>query len=46
MIVRNLYRCKICNFALTHKRHAIDGHMRQRHKMSITDYSAQYESGQ
>ena len=46
MVVRNVYRCKICDFALMHKRGTIDGHMRLRHKISLTDYSAQYESGQ
>ena len=45
-IIRNVYRCKICNFAVTHKRGTIAGHMKQRHKMNIIEYSAEYESGQ
>ena len=45
-VVRNVYRCKICNFASEHKRGSIDRHMRQRHKLSLIEYSAQYESGQ
>ena len=46
MVVRNVYRCKICNFALAHKRGNIDRHMRQKHKITLTEYSAQCESGQ
>ena len=45
MVVRNVYRCKICNHASEHKRGSIDRHMRQRHKISLIEYSAQYESG-
>lgn len=46
MVVSNLYRCKICNFATLQKRAAIDRHVRQRHKLKLIEYSAQYESGQ
>ena len=46
MVVSNIYRCKICNFAMLQKRAAIDRHMIQKHKMKLIEYSAQYESGQ
>ena len=46
MVVRKIYRCKVCNFAVTHKRAAIDGHLKKRHSTNLVDYSAQYEYGE
>ena len=45
-VVRNVYRCKICDFAVTHKRGAIDGHVKKRHGINLISYSEQYECGE
>ena len=46
IIVRNVYRCKICNFALMHSRSRIDSHVKKHHKVTLAEYSAKYEAGQ
>jgi hypothetical protein len=46
MSVRNVYKCKICDFAVTHKHGIIRGHLMRCHKMNLADYSEKYEAGQ
>ena len=44
-VVRNVYHCKICNFAVRHKRGTITGHLKKRHNVKLVDYSEKFESG-
>ncbi len=43
-LVENIYRCKICNFALRHDLTSIAEHLDHHHKLKIPDYAAVHEA--